>query len=247
MRKILFMTMFLISGMCSSQGNFYMWHENAVTGVLPTVVTSPVIATSIMTIATGGGEVLSDGGANVTSRGIVYTSTADGSPTIAEGASYTSDGTGTGSFASSLTSLTCNIRYYVRAYATNSVGTAYGITVTYYNWPAYQFFTKISDFNNCTGNGVYDITNITTMNQACEDVKTHCQIMLSEAPYGGMYVSKTFEVGQQLYSNYSTCIQSDFIAVTSSFYSVAKRSISGGGYDKVQVTNGIITSITFCE
>lgn len=45
-------------------------------------------------------------------------------PTIA--GSHTTDGTGKGSFSSSITGLTPGTVYYVRAYATNSAGTAYG-------------------------------------------------------------------------------------------------------------------------
>ena len=50
-------------------------------------------------------------------------------PTIAN--STTNNGTGTGSFTSSITGLTANTIYYVRAYATNSVGTVYGNQVSF--------------------------------------------------------------------------------------------------------------------
>ena len=69
------------------------------------------------------GGMISDDGASVTARGVVWsTSTA---PDISL-PTKTSNGTGTGTFTSSLTGLTSNTQYYVRAYATNSVGTAYG-------------------------------------------------------------------------------------------------------------------------
>ena len=45
------------------------------------------------------------------------------------------DGSGTGTYTSSLTGLTANTLYYVRAYATNSVGTAYGNQVTFTTLP----------------------------------------------------------------------------------------------------------------
>lgn len=79
------------------------------------------------TTATGGGNVTSDGGALITERGVCWNTT--GSPTIAD--SYTSDGTGTGTFVSKLTGLAANNTYFVRAYATNSIGTTYGPEISF--------------------------------------------------------------------------------------------------------------------
>jgi hypothetical protein len=67
------------------------------------------------------------GGANVTARGICFGIKT--SPTVADG--KTTDGTGMGAFTSSLKGLKHNTTYYVRAYATNSAGTAYGTEVTF--------------------------------------------------------------------------------------------------------------------
>lgn len=91
------------------------------TSALPTVTTTPV--SNITTnSASSGGNISADGGAAITDRGICW-STGTG-PTIA--GSHTTNGSGTGSFTSSMTGLTPNTSYYVRAYATNSVGTVYG-------------------------------------------------------------------------------------------------------------------------
>ena len=88
---------------------------------LPTVSTTSI--SSIQGIsAISGGKISSDGGATVTGKGVCWNTT--GSPTISD--NITNDGTGTGSFASSLTGLLSYTTYYVRAYATNIVGTAYG-------------------------------------------------------------------------------------------------------------------------
>ena len=75
------------------------------------------------TTASGGGNISSDGGASVTARGVCYSTNA--SPTVAL-STKTSNGTGTGSFTSSITGLAPGTTYYVRAYATNSTGTSYG-------------------------------------------------------------------------------------------------------------------------
>ena len=87
----------------------------------PTVTTGDV--TNITTTAaTCSGDVTSDGGASVTARGVCWSTSEN--PTTSN--SKTTDGTGTGAFTSSLTGLTPNTTYYVRAYATNSVETSYG-------------------------------------------------------------------------------------------------------------------------
>lgn len=77
--------------------------------------------------ASSGGSVSSDGGATVTARGVCWSTTTN--PTIAD--SKTTNGSGTGSFTSSITGLSSGTLYYVRAYATNSVGTAYGSQISF--------------------------------------------------------------------------------------------------------------------
>ena len=95
--------------------------------VVPTL-SSTTIATAVAgTSASSGGVISDDGGASVTARGVAWGTNT--SPTIS--GSYTVDGTGTGTFTSSLTGMTLNTTYYVRAYATNSVGTAYGAEVSF--------------------------------------------------------------------------------------------------------------------
>ena len=97
---------------------------------MPTV-TTVAISNIDKTTATGGGEVTADGGATVTARGICWSTSQN--PTV--DGNHTTDGTGTGSFTSSMTGLTANTTYYVRAYATNSAGTAYGEEVSFTTLP----------------------------------------------------------------------------------------------------------------
>lgn len=92
----------------------------------PSVATSSITMLS-STAASSGGNVTSDGGAAVTARGVCWSTSTN--PTIAN--SKTIDGSGTGSFSSSLTGLTPGATYYIRAYATNSGGTGYGLNVTF--------------------------------------------------------------------------------------------------------------------
>ncbi len=98
---------------------------NQTTGTTtPTVSSTTAISAITATTASSGGNVSSDGGLSVTARGVVWNT--GGTPTIESYTGITSDGTGTGSFTSSLTNLTGNTTYHVRAYATNSSGTSYG-------------------------------------------------------------------------------------------------------------------------
>ena len=95
-------------------------------GTLATVTTAN-ISNITETTAQGGGNVMDDGGSTVAARGICWNTSP--SPTISN--SHTTDGTGTGNFISDLTGLTPNTEYYVRAYATNDEGTAYGNQLTF--------------------------------------------------------------------------------------------------------------------
>lgn len=95
---------------------------SGITITLPTVVTAEV--TEITTnSAKSGGEVTNDGGAEVTERGICWSTNAN--PTLSD--SHVAAGTGTGAFTASMSGLEANTTYHVRAYATNEKGTAYGL------------------------------------------------------------------------------------------------------------------------
>jgi uncharacterized protein (TIGR02145 family) len=90
-------------------------------GNLAAITTLPISNTTI-TSSTSGGSISSTGGSSVTQRGVCWSISQN--PTTAN--STTNDGSGTGSFTSNLIGLTANTTYYVRAYAINSAGTAYG-------------------------------------------------------------------------------------------------------------------------
>jgi uncharacterized protein (TIGR02145 family) len=89
----------------------------------PATVTTSSIANVTNNSATCGGDVTNEGGTPVIDRGICWSTSHN--PTIALSAK-TSNGTGIGPFSSNLTGLSTGATYYVRAYATNTLGTAYG-------------------------------------------------------------------------------------------------------------------------
>ena len=89
---------------------------------VPDVFTGGLSAITGYTATVSGGCTF-DGRRAVSQKGIVWGTSAN--PTIAL-TTKTTEGGGIGNFASSLTNLQANTTYYARAYATNSVGTAYG-------------------------------------------------------------------------------------------------------------------------
>lgn len=91
---------------------------------LPTITTFSTTATS--TSITSGGEITDDGGYNIIARGVCY-STTNSTPTIED--SYTTAGIGTGAYSTIITNVSVSTTYYVRAYATNSIGIGYGEVV----------------------------------------------------------------------------------------------------------------------
>lgn len=90
-------------------------------GSTPTVTTS-LVSEITTSSAKCGGEVTNGGGYSVTDRGVCWSTNPN--PTINN--SHASSGTGTGSFTTNITGLSETTTYYVRAYATNIKGTAYG-------------------------------------------------------------------------------------------------------------------------
>lgn len=108
--------------------------------------TEPVLSTSSVngitaTSAISGGNIISDGGATVTERGVCWSISQN--PTIADSKS-TNGSTGTGSFTGNISGLTSNITYYVRAYATNSTGTGYGDEKTFTTSATSEFVTTLT-------------------------------------------------------------------------------------------------------
>jgi sugar lactone lactonase YvrE len=93
---------------------------------VPTVTTAAIGAVTQTTAFTGG-NVTADGGATVTARGVCWGT----SPNPTFPVSCTSDFSGTGAFNSLIMGLTPGTQYHVRAYAVNSVGTAYGVDLTF--------------------------------------------------------------------------------------------------------------------
>ncbi len=92
------------------------------TGAGAAILSTSSVSSINATTASSGGNITSDGGGEITERGICWSTTEN--PDLND--SHSSNGTGSGSFVSSMSGLIPETFYYVRAYATNSVGTSYG-------------------------------------------------------------------------------------------------------------------------
>ncbi|MEO7045183.1 MAG: hypothetical protein ABI091_07715, partial [Ferruginibacter sp.] len=90
-------------------------------------LTTTAISSLTQSTADCGGNITSDGGAQIIARGVCWSTSQN--PTIAN--NKTTDGIGTGTFTSSLKGLISKTVYYVRAYATNSAGTGYGNDISF--------------------------------------------------------------------------------------------------------------------
>lgn len=93
---------------------------------LPNLTTSSVVNIS-STTATSGGTIISNGNDSITAKGLCWATTP--SPTLANFNKLYTDSNST--FSISIQGLTKNQTYYVRAYATNSIGTAYGNQISF--------------------------------------------------------------------------------------------------------------------
>ena len=93
-----------------------------------TTISTTAVSSVTSTTASSGGNVTIAGSSAVTVRGVVWSTTANPTVTLT---TKTVNGSGTGTFTSSITGLTAGTTYNVRAYATNSAGTSYGSNVVF--------------------------------------------------------------------------------------------------------------------
>lgn len=140
-------TTYYVKAYATNSNGTYYGSEISFSTLADYATLNTTVANSIgTTTASSGANITSDGGALVTVRGVVWD--LSNNPTVALG-TKTSDGTGTGSFVSSLTGLTPGVTYYLRSFATNSVGTAYGNEIS---------FSTLADYATISTNAVSAIT-----------------------------------------------------------------------------------------
>jgi uncharacterized protein (TIGR02145 family) len=119
------------------------------TGTSPHVITT-IPGSILTTTAISGGNIVYDGGSSITAKGVCW-STAPG-PTISL-STKTNQGSGSGSFVSTITGLVESTTYYVRAYVSNGSTTTYGLEQ--------QFTTPLNDYDGdyIVNGNMLDVTN----------------------------------------------------------------------------------------
>ena len=132
---------------------------------LPVINTTEITSINATSVNCGG-NITDIGGSEVTSRGVCWSITSV--PTISN--SKTVDGSGSGTFTSTIIGISAETTYYIRAYATNSIGTAYGnvIAVKTLSFPTnglvawYPFNGNAIDESGNGNNGVNNGANLTS-------------------------------------------------------------------------------------
>ena len=143
------------------------WLKNHVSINIPTVRTNPVSSITPAN-AISGGSLTGNGGSAIISKGICWS--INPNPTISLN-TKTIDGSSNDYFTSSITGLTINTTYYVRAYATNIVGTGYGPEISFNTSDRiplngliahYTFDGNANDVSGNGNNGVISGATLTT-------------------------------------------------------------------------------------
>jgi len=118
----------------NTAGTSYGTEVSFTTSAVAPTVTTQAASSITSTTATGNGNITSLGVPNPTAYGVCWDTT--GTPTTSDSKADNGTASATGAFTASMTSLTANTTYHVRAFATNTAGTSYGSEVT---------FTTLSD------------------------------------------------------------------------------------------------------
>jgi len=134
------------------------------------IVTTQAVTGIYETTATGNGTITDLGYSNPTAHGVCWNVT--GIPTIADNATDEGPAVATGAFTSALTGLTPNTTYYVRAYATNTTGTAYGDEVSFTTSPVAPTVTTqaVTNITTTTATGNGTITDLGSPNPTAHGV-----------------------------------------------------------------------------
>ena len=177
-----------------------------------TIPASNITASSAQT----GGNVTGDGGAAVAVRGVCW-STSPG-PTITN--SISQSGSGTGSFSSTITGLTDNTKYYVRAFGTNDNGTGYGDEVTFTTLTGCGEPPKILSFtSSCQNNRV--TTEITFIDSDGPGIETYAQVTEWVIPYGQFYDGQWHVTGNFINASLKSGTKSDGVLVVTEVFTVS--------------------------
>ncbi|MEI6754786.1 MAG: T9SS type A sorting domain-containing protein [Paludibacter sp.] len=141
---------------------------NSLTGtgvIIVPVGTAPTVSTQAVsditsTTATGNGNITDLGSDNPTAHGVCWNTT--GTPTTADSKTDNGAIAATGSFTSSITGLSSSTKYYVKAYATNTIGTAYGDEVNFTTSTVSTDYFRSKATGNWNDAGTWESSNDNT-------------------------------------------------------------------------------------
>jgi hypothetical protein len=213
---------------------------NIVTAYLPykpPTVGSTVNASSVTSkTAKSGGIVTSEGDAPVTAYGVVWDTSPN--PTIVL-STKTVDGSGSGSFVSSLTNLFPNTLYYVRDYATNANGTTYGTQITFTTSAAVQPTVVTNPVSNILSTSALAGGNVTNAGDGAVTIKGVCwNTTGSPTPFTDSFTNDGSGLG-----NYASTL-SPLLANTVYHYRAYATSIYGTTYGtEYTFTSGVLLPV----
>jgi N-acetylneuraminic acid mutarotase len=207
-----------------------MWEFRDPSNSTPTLTTNSVSGIGIST-TTSGGEIQNDGGYSITAKGVCWNTT--GSPTISD--DYSEDGTGYASFTSDITNLQPNTTYYVRAYATNEIGTSYGSEVSFRTEEIANTIKYSSIAKNSSGvvqSNTYISVKVSIMNSGRTTVYSESQTVYTDT-YGnysinigkGDILNGDFSSIDVASEDYTLEIETDVSAPFSDYILVEKRKL----------------------
>jgi plastocyanin len=157
---------------------------------LPTLTTTPA-ANITSTTATSGGNISSDGNASITARGVCWSTSSN--PSVSD--SKTTNGSGTGEFISNITGLTASTTYFLRAYSTNSAGTAYGNEISFSTNPFKPAVLSTAAVSGITISSAVSGGNITSDNGAAITSRGICWNVNTGPTIAGPHTSDGTGIG----------------------------------------------------
>ena len=226
------------------------------TAAVAAIITTASASSIAQTTASSGATITSNGGATITANGVCWSTSTN--PTTALTTKTSDTAVQSGGFTSNLTGLTANTTYYIRAYATNSVGTVYGNQVTFTTLPnlatvSTTTATSITGsgaasggsitgtaIGTITGEGVaYAITTNPTTSNGTASPGTLVQTGAFSATLSGLnpgtlyyyraYATNAAGTAYGTQSSFTTLVVAPTVSTTASASSITATTASSGG------------------
>ena len=216
--------------------SYYGMQQSFTTPATLPVAITDTISNITMTSATCGGTVISDGGVPVTARGVCWGTSPN--PTVSD--NHTIDGSGTGLFTSNLINLQSGITYYVRAYATNGLGTYYGNQVIFVtlNVPTVMTSNVINILKTsviCGGNVICN----------AEDTASILAKGICWSTLQNPTISDSIILDTSAQTNY-TCLLTNLIPNTTYYLRAYATNSLGTGYGNEVIFTTLSEDVQFC-